>query len=219
MIKRDASARRLAKHFVELNYSAVLFSSRHSYPEAYQDMFCALAWTRANADAYGFDLERIVVLGDVAAATYAAMLGTVDDPTLYLEGCPHPLPEADWVQGVVAINGLYDFTSDNVGALAKSVIRLFLGGKLSEFPELWSEASPISWLDGSEPPFLLIHALQDPEISASGAENFAAALEGAGVEVELMLVQAGHDFFASSNPASALALDAVDAFLTALFEG
>lgn len=53
------------------------------------------------------------------------------------------------------------------------------------------------------------------------SENFASVLEEAGVEVELLLLEAGHGFFTDvplSGPANVQSLEAIKAFLAALFE-
>jgi acetyl esterase/lipase len=76
------------------------FTPQYIYPAQVQDAFCALAWVHTNADTYGFDTGRIVALGLVSGGNLAAMLGVVDDPPPYIEGCLHELPEENWIQGV-----------------------------------------------------------------------------------------------------------------------
>ena len=216
----------LARHFNELGYALVSIDYRvapeFNYPAHVQDVFCALAWVHANAATYGFDTERIIALGDSAGGYLVAMLGTVDRPSLYLEGCPNPLPQTDWIQGVVAFYGGYDFTS--IDGLTKDLIKNirepFWGTTFDKVPaETLAEMSPISWVDGSEPPFLIINGINDVTTPSWGAEDFASALEDSGATVELLLVEAGHGFIkATFLPAYVQALETVDAWLEALFE-
>jgi acetyl esterase/lipase len=159
-----------------------------------QDTFCALAWVHANADTYDLDPDRIVALGYSAGGTLAAMLGVVDDAVAgdgaaFVAGCPHPLPTRNWVQGVVTFTGMFDFMrgAERSAGLGE-YLTTYLGVGPDEDPATWAQASPSTWVDGSEPPFLLIHGLEDTGLSPEESKGFAAILEQAGVDVELVLV-------------------------------
>jgi acetyl esterase/lipase len=217
----------LANQFNELGYALVSIDYRlapdFNYPAFVQDSYCALAWVHANAATYGFDTERIIALGDSAGGYLVAMLGTVDTPSIYMEGCPHPLPLTDWIQGVVVFYGPYDLTSIDgysVGVV-RSIIEPFFGTTFDNVPaETLVEMSPISWVDGSEPPFLIIQGTNDGTVPSWMAEDFASALEESGAAVELMLLEAGHGWVGElSNPAYVKSLETVEAWLAAMFEG
>jgi acetyl esterase/lipase len=179
----------LARHFANMGYAVVLIDYRYpSEPFEQQmtrDAFCALAWVHANAERYGFDAQRIAAFGDNWGATIAAQLGAVDDPGPFLEGCSHPLPESNWVQGIVTYGGHF-FTPEYslaVGFFLQTFAKSH--GMLSEMPyreleevfetlaELplreWREGEgldeqaravapmlPSYWIDGSEPRYVLI---------------------------------------------------------------
>jgi acetyl esterase/lipase len=181
---------RVGRYFAERGYAFVSINHRimpqDIHPAPSEDAFCALAWIFANRDAYGFDPERAVALGHSSGGTLAAFLATVDDPKPFLEGCPHPFPESDWLQGAVAFTGVFDYASTS-GSL-KDYFAEYLGQSLDQAPEIWSTASPITWVDGADPPFLLIHGKADRNIDPSHSQAFAQALEEAGIMVELVLV-------------------------------
>lgn len=216
--------RQLAGYFTKLGYALVSTNYRltphASYPAQVEDVFCALAWVHANQTTYGLDPERIIVMGDSAGGYLAAMLGTVDTPGDYLGNCPHTLPAADWIQAAVVFYGFYDFASID-GYPAKDIkagLEPYWGAEYGEIPpETLAEMSPLSWVDGSEPPFLLIHGVSDTSVPSWMSENFATALEKAGVEVELHLLEAGHAFILQplSSPANRQSLEAIEAFLAA----
>ncbi len=218
----------LARHFNELGYALVSIDYRvapeFNYPAHVQDIFCALAWVHANSATYGFDTERIVALGDSAGGYLVAMLGTVDTPSIYMEDCPNQLSQADWIQGVVAFYGGYDFTSIDglTNDIVKTAYEPYWGTTFDKVPaETLAEMSPISWVDGSEPPFLIINGINDLTTPTWRAEDFASALEDSGATVELLLVDAGHGFFIGDSvikSAYVLALESVDAWLAAMFE-
>ena len=223
----------LASHFSELGYAFVSINYRlapeFNYPAHVQDAFCALAWVHANAATYGFDADRIIALGDSSGGYLVSMLGTVDTPSLYMEGCPHPLPQTDLIQGVVVFYGVYDFTSIDgyPDQPVRNGLEPFWGTTWENVPaETLAEMSPMSWIDGSEPPFLIIHGTLDTTIPSRMSEDFASALEESGAAVELLLINTGHGFINSAYPRKSLSspinvrsLETIEAFLAALFEG
>ena len=214
-----------ASKFNDLGYAVVStnyrFAQLYPYPAQVEDVFCALAWVHANHETYNIDNEHIIVMGDSAGGYLASMLGTIETPNAYLENCPYSLPASDWIQGVVIFYGFYDFTSiDGYPKLGVSAsLEPFWGAKYSEIsPETLVEMSPMSWVDGSEPPFLIIHGTSDSSVPSWMSENFAAVLEDVGVDVELVLLDAKHGFLGQSlsSPPNVQSLQAIDTFLSAL---
>ncbi len=199
-----ADLRNQARYFAEQGYAVVTpnhrFTPQYIYPAQVQDAFCSLAWVHANADTYDFDTGRIVALGLVSGGNLAAMLGVVDDPTLYMEGCPHELPEENWIQGVATFTGVFDFTNDVYGRYAEREHYVaYLGGELDETAETWREASPINWVDGNDVPFVLIHgSASDERINSSESVGFRNALKEAGVEVKISIIDTTHSMLRES---------------------
>ncbi len=218
---------RYASYFNALGYALVSADyrllPRFTYPAQVQDSFCALAWIHANADTYGFDTEHIVAIGESAGGYLVAMLGTVDDPSLYLEGCPNTLPKTNWIHGIVPVYGMFDLTSEEgyEPLLVRNCTEPYLGTKVSDASaEFLAEVSPISWVNGNEPPFLIVHGLQDHYIYSWMAEDFASKLKEEGGEVELLLLETGEHGFFTDSPFSfssnVQTQEALTAFLTAL---
>lgn len=195
---------------VTINYR---LTPEHIYPAQLEDTFCALAWIHSNAESFGFNSERIVTFGYSAGANLASMVGAVDDPTLYLEGCPHTLPYADWTQGAINLSGRTDLVNFPTDGIAT-----YLGSSVDDMPELWQEASPITHLDESDPPFLVAHGTADELLPFEVSELFVTALSEAGIENSLVPIpDAGH-FFPSEfeSEQTAVFLNAATEFITAL---
>jgi acetyl esterase/lipase len=218
--------RQIAGHLNELGYALVSTNYRlapsYSYPSQVEDVFCALAWIHANSDDYGFDHEHIFVWGGSAGGYLASMIATVDSPSIYLENCPNSLPESNWIHGAVIFYGFYDFTNIDGYPGGGSGLQQYWGAEFSEIsPETLAEMSPMSWVNGSEPPFLLIHGTADRSVPSWMSEEFAAELADAGIDVELLLLDAGHAFELKplSSPEMQQSLDAIEAFLLALSGG
>ncbi|MBE9479685.1 MAG: alpha/beta hydrolase, partial [Chloroflexi bacterium] len=150
--------RSLAEHLVQRGFAVVAPNRRDmpeaGYPAPVEDAFCALGWLVANAGEYGFKPERGVVGGHSAGGTLAAMLAAVNEPAQFTQNCPYDLPDAGFLRGAISFTGVFDFSAAE-GAL-QSYYADYLGVETDADP-LWVEASPVTWLDGSGPPFLLIH--------------------------------------------------------------
>jgi Tol biopolymer transport system component len=180
----------LIDYFVELGYPVISFNTRNdSYLTEIQDGFCALAWTRANARAFGFDAAQLVPIGGSMWGGNAALLGLVDDPAPFLEECPNTLPETGRVRAIITLAGVFDYSEEGdffAGFIHN--ISDFMGGTPAEVPDNWAAASAINWVQGDEPPFLLIHGTSDINVAPSQSEKFADVLEIAGTEVSLVLL-------------------------------
>lgn len=188
-----------ASHFARAGYAVVTPNYRlainATYPAPIADMVCALAWTHANADAHGFDVERLAVVGESAGGNAAALLGTTYALESYLDGCPHPAPAGDWMQGVVAYYPITDLSTCDLSCLpARRAMTLYLGVDRYT-PEALGNASPLAGIDGDEPPFLIIHGTWDTIVPISESELLADALQAAGVPVVFeRITGAGHGF-------------------------
>ena len=201
-------------------YAAISIDHRqwpeHSYPNHIEDAFCALAWIYSSADLYELDTSNIFVLGHSAGGTLAAMIGVIKDPAPYLEGCPQSLPEKDWVKGVIPFTGIFDYNtaSQYSPSLEEYAVGL-LGGSRQDIPDIWEKASASSWIDGNEPPFLLIHGEDDQNINPQQSLDFASLIKTAGGEVELLLIPNADHNQIKSSPQS---IEAVENFISGIID-
>jgi acetyl esterase/lipase len=194
------------------------------HPAAVEDAFCALAWVAANAEASKLNLERLFVLGESAGGYLATQLTSADDPWLYLENCPQPLPAVTF-KGAVAYFPLVDYTAEDFQPIGGGLAMGLLAGIDWQIGMLddatMRDAQALSLLpliDGDEPPFLLIHGERDRLVPASQSELLQTALRDVGVDAELLLIPgADHGFAAQiGNGAGEQAYEAVLRFLADL---
>ena len=147
---------------------------RTVFPGFVEDAAGAVAWARVHAGEHGGDPQRLYVAGHSAGAQIAALIG-VD--ARYL--APHGMKPRD-LAGVIGLSGPYDFE---------------IAGYEDVFgPEAqWPQAQPIRFVDGDEPPFLLVHGTGDRVVEAKDSQELADKLRNAGVRAELLwLPDAGH---------------------------
>ncbi len=147
---------------------------RAVFPGFVEDAAAAVAWARAHAAEYGGDPQRLYVAGHSAGAQIAALVGL---DARYL--APHGMKPRD-LAGVIGLSGPYDFE---------------IAGYEDVFgPESqWPEAQPIRFVDGDEPPFLLVHGTGDRVVEAKDSQELADKLRSVGGRAELLwLPDAGH---------------------------
>lgn len=183
----------MGEYLSERGYALVAVNFRdmpgYKYPSGIQDAYCAFAWLQVNAATYEIDPQRVVVAGFSLGGTYAALMATVDDPSIYFKTCKHPMPDLTTIKGSVIYTGVFDYPAAVQGNTAlKEYFRDFFGSYPDEKPERWQEASAVNWLDGSEQPFLLIHGDADGSVPPKNSQEFAARLKQFGIDVELVLV-------------------------------
>ena len=144
------------------------------YPAAVQDCKCAVRWLRANAKKYNIDPDKIAVVGGSAGGHLAMMVGYSDLPTL--EGDSGNAGVSSRVSAVVNIYGVYDLTTKH--ARETDLVPNFLQGKsFEEAPELYREASPMTHLDKSDPPTLILHGTIDEIVPVDQSDRLAAHLK------------------------------------------
>jgi acetyl esterase/lipase len=149
---------------------------RHRFPDFMLDAASAVAWARRHARELGGDPDRIYVLGHSAGAHIAVLLAT---DRRYLAGVGLE-PRA--LRGVIALSGPYDFLPST-----EPLIQVVFGKGAQP------DAQPLTFVDGDEPPFLLLHGDADNFVDASSSRELAARLQGEGERVDLrVLPGVGH---------------------------
>ncbi|WP_256206381.1 alpha/beta hydrolase [Nocardioides luteus] len=147
---------------------AYRLAPEHPYPAAVEDCWAVLRWAVVHADDLGADADRIVVLGDSAGGTLAAVLALRARD----EGGPP-------IRGQVLFYPLVDLVGLHGPGLA-GILEHYVGPDLSRAEE-WA-VSPLRAASHADlPPALILTARFDP--LRPHAERYAAALRTAGVGV------------------------------------
>jgi len=201
--KGEASAK-TAEWLVRSGFVGISVNYRLSgeaiFPAAVHDCKAAIRWTRAHAEQYGIDPERIGAFGGSAGGHLAAIVGTSGGDA-YLEGDGPYASFSSRVQAVAENYGPTDFLrmNDAPGRMdhdsPTSPESAFIGGPIQENPEQVQKANPITYVDPSDPPTLIIHGRNDMSVPYNQSELLYEALQQAGVPAKLVPVEnAGHGF-------------------------
>lgn len=179
----------------------------NKFPALLEDAKAAVRWMRAHASEFGVDADRIGLLGDSAGGYVVQMAGATNGEKNWDVGDFKEVSSD--VQAVVSIYGISDLTTigegignENVHASAAVTEALllngpafkdFAGASVNADPQKAKAASPIGHVDGTEPPFLLMHGSGDKVVSPLQSKKMFEALQNKKVEAEYVFVRgAGH---------------------------
>ncbi len=165
------------------------FSQHGIWPAQSYDGKAAIRFLRAHAAEYNLDPDHFGVGGYSAGGHLAAFLGTSGEVS-DMEGDLGNTDMSSRVQAVVDWSGPTDFT---ILDQPQPNEQLF-GGPVKERLELVATASPLTYIDAYDPPFLIMHGDRDQTIPLVHSVILAQALIDAGVEEVTMqtLAGAGH---------------------------
>ncbi len=132
------------------------------FPAGVYDLKAAIRWMRAKGAEYGIDTSRIAAYGCSAGGELAAFLGTTGDMKKF-EGHGAYLGHSTRVQAVVDVDGLLGFMNINStkydnNPKKPSAAHRWFGGSYKEIPQVWREASPITYVGRSTPPIIFINS-------------------------------------------------------------
>lgn len=149
------------------------------FPAAVQDVKCAVRYLRANAEKYHIDPEKIAAIGGSAGGHLAMMIGYSSDVPEF-EGESGNSGVSSRVQAVVNLYGPTDLT-DPLAHDVKSVIN-FMGKKTyKDSPEIYKQASPITYVTKDDPPTLILHGTIDEVVQINQADLLVEKLKQAEV--------------------------------------
>ncbi|MDO4291050.1 MAG: alpha/beta hydrolase [Eggerthellaceae bacterium] len=170
------------------------------FPQPLEDVKAAVRWLRANAATYHIDKERVAAMGNSSGGYFATMLGVTGDIAEFDTG--DNLSESSAVSAVIDLYGVSDLTIIGAGldpeieqghdspATTEAMLingTAFGGNKgASAFdtPETAAEASPFTYIDGTDPAFLIFHGDKDTLVSPVASAALAEELRAANVPVD-----------------------------------
>jgi acetyl esterase/lipase len=197
-------------------------STEARFPAMVHDIKAAIRYLRANAARYAYRGDRIAIGGD-SSGGHLAVLAGVTSGVAALEGTLGDFTsQSSSVQAIVDYYGATNLTS----ILAQSTpfglgvrepaLDLLLGGQPQAVAALAELASPVRHVDRSDPPLLIFHGDQDPQMPINQSHELEGAYRRLGLDVNFVVVHGarhgGQEFYTGAN------LDRAVAFLRRTLE-
>ncbi|HWA24611.1 MAG TPA: alpha/beta hydrolase [Lacunisphaera sp.] len=192
-------------------------STQAKFPAQIHDIKAAIRYLRAEAGHLGLPADKFVIAGSSAGGHLAALVG-VTNGHKELEGTigDNAGVSSD-VQAIVDLYGASNLTTilkqSTPHGLSVRVpaLDLLLGGQPDAVPDLAKLASPVFHVDAHDPPLLMLHGDQDPQMPINQSHELAGAYEAAGRPVVFKAVHgSGHGGPAFTSEAN---LRFIDGFL------
>jgi acetyl esterase/lipase len=169
--------------FAKMGYITATVSYRllkdAPYPACAEDITDAVRWFFKNDTTYGYDSDRIALIGGSAGAHLALLAA-------YGWKSQHSAPDSAAVSGeihkikaVVDIYGPVDLTTPY--ASTQPLVTNFIAHSYQEAPELYREASPLQYLDKDDPPTMILHGTSDDLVPISQSDTLKSHLDRLGV--------------------------------------
>lgn len=169
-------------------------STQAKFPAQIHDIKAAIRFLRAHAGEWALPAGKIVVAGDSAGGHLAALVG-VSNGVAELEGTVgKDLGQSSDAQGIISFYGGANLTTilkqSTPHGLSMRVpaLELLLGGQPENLPDLAKLASPVFHVDKQDPPLLLLHGDQDPQMPVNQSLELYGAYRKADAPVQLEIV-------------------------------
>ncbi len=158
-------------------------STEAQFPAQVHDIKAAIRFLRTEASKYGYRSDRIAISGSSSGAHLAALVGTTNGHK-ELEGrIGGHLEQSSAVQAIVTYYGASNLTtilnqSTPFGVnMRLPALERLLGAKPDAVPELAKLASPVFHVGPGDPPLLLFHGDQDPQMPINQSHELEGAYE------------------------------------------
>ena len=164
------------------------FAAQAVFPAILQDCNKAVSFLYDNAGKYSLDKNRIALMGFSAGGHLASLMGTSQNNKVgnfYFPDSYRPFQ----YKAVVDFYGPTDLVLLPGNEDEKSPEGLLIGAAPLLRPDLAKAASPITYIDKNDPPFLIYHGEKDNTVSNKQSKLFSAWLKYYGVKNELTIVK------------------------------
>ena len=167
------------------------------FPAQVHDIKAAIRFLRAGSERYGLETERIIIAGASAGGHLAALVG-VSNGVEALEGDvgDHPSDSSD-VHAIVSYYGASNLetilsqSTPHGLSVRVPALQMLLRAQPDQEPDLAKLASPVQHVDSNDPPLLLIHGDQDPQMPINQSHELDGAYQRAGAKVDFHVIHGG----------------------------
>ncbi len=169
-------------NFAQMGYVTATVSYRFvkdaPYPACVEDITDAVQFLYQNGGKYNYDPDRICLIGG-SAGSHLAMLAAYGWKKKGPSESASLATNKHKIKAVVEIYGPTDLTTEY--ARTHPTTTGFIAHSYQEAPQLYAEASPVTYLNKTNPPTLILHGTRDMLVPISQAELLHHKLDSLGV--------------------------------------
>ena len=154
--------------------------ARYPFPTQLLDVKRAIRWLKVNAEKYHVDPQEIGVVG-WSYGGYLALMAGLTGPEDGFEPAGEG-PDTK-VQAVASLAGFIDWTK-----MDESEASWSLGGTVQDVPDVYTKASPLTYVRPDDPPVLLLYGKLDPVAPSEDAVALDQKLADAGALHSLYVI-------------------------------
>jgi acetyl esterase/lipase len=164
------------------------FATQATFPAQIQDCNRAISFLVDNADQYGLDKKRIAVMGFSAGGHLASLIGLSKNNDVENFFMPRTNKSFRF-KAVIDFYGPAELILFPGANDPKSPESLLIGATPLSRPDLAKAASPVTYVDKNDPPFLIIHGEKDDIVSNKHSHLLSSWLNVVSVQNELVIVK------------------------------
>ncbi|QXD24524.1 alpha/beta hydrolase [Opitutia bacterium ISCC 51] len=164
------------------------------FPANVHDIKAAIRYLRANAELYGFKKDGFVISGASAGGHLAALVGVSNGQTELEGDVGTHLDVSSDIAAIVDFYGASNLTTilnqSTPHGLSVRVpaLELLIGGHPDDLPKIAKLASPVYHVDENDPPLLLIHGDQDPQMPINQAHELHGIYKSKDLPVDFEVI-------------------------------
>ncbi|MFT4556287.1 MAG: acetyl esterase/lipase [Planctomycetaceae bacterium] len=167
------------------------------FPAQVHDCKAAIRFLRAKAKQYGYDASRIGIAGSSAGGHLVAEIGVTNGHPKLEGTVGEYLDQSSSVHAIVDYYGPTNFltilkqSTPHGLSVRVPALQLLLGSQPEENPALAKLASPVFHVDKNDPPLLIIHGDQDPQVPINQSHELHGHYKEFGLPVRLEVIHGG----------------------------
>lgn len=164
------------------------FASQAKFPAQIQDCNQAISFLCKNAEKYNLDKNRMALMGFSAGGHLASLQGLSNNnkvPTFFMNNSVQKFN----IKAVVDYYGPSELTALATSEDPKAPEGILLGASPVSRPDLAKIASPTTYVDKNDPPFLIIHGEKDEIVTNKQSKLLSGWLTVEHVKNELIIVK------------------------------
>ncbi|MGI9469860.1 MAG: alpha/beta fold hydrolase [Rubripirellula sp.] len=196
---------RLLEHGLAIASVDYRLSGDAAFPAQAHDINQAINYLHHHADELGLDTERFAIAGSSAGGHLAALVGVSHGVTALSAPTSQKLPTSSERQtpkspklkaivsffGASNLQTILQQSTPHGLSVRVPALQLLLRGQPDQHPKLAQLASPVFHVDSNDPPLLLLHGDQDPQMPINQSHELEGAYRKVDCPVEFDVVHGG----------------------------